>query len=258
MILEQDEAVMADGKRLRVYIAMNEAQAGKAPAMIVFHGLGAHGQVEGARIMMEELTKSGFIVFSYDFRGVDSDHPETSGKTMNDALSPEYFSQVFDDPNHVLDFILKHPRVDRNNVHATGGSLGGAIVLGTLLNDPRIKKIFAMCAPYDYRDLIEKDMPRLFRLACWFRIKHFKEFLRVCRDVSPVSKIRPDPDVPYSARVYLIHSEDDNVVNFKTQFMKNKETMGIPDSHTLIFKDGGHTCQKYYMQIAHKIKEWLS
>ncbi|MHA1683078.1 MAG: alpha/beta hydrolase family protein [Promethearchaeota archaeon] len=262
-LFTQEHFAFRDGEPTTLYVATPRNVSSKIPAVIFFHGLGGHGREPGGLLMMKTLTKLGFLVFSYDYRGLYGLDMEKSGKIMEKLIGAEYFRDIFRDPLDILDHVLKHPNVDTGNIHVVGGSLGGAIVLSTLVNHPHVNKIFALSAPHDYRALFEDGMHEgPLKMRMFFRLwkrkmKNFKEFMSVCREVSPISSISVKPDRPYSSRVFLIQSRDDPLVNFKRQFLKNREKMEIPDGHVLLFEDGGHTCRKYYPNIATWISKWI-
>jgi predicted alpha/beta-fold hydrolase len=256
---------MPDGFKLAAYEFSTPKLHLNSPIMVVFHGLGGNGQDESLLPVIHQLVGNGFRVFSYDYRYAgNSQSPGTrrdpaNVKNVIGFINPAYFQKIFSDPVHIITWIRTLYPDGSCKIGVVGPSLGGAIVLSSLLNDERLSIVVGLSAPHDYRDLFYdlKKGPfksRLTYLYFKFRIKNFKKFLEVCHEVSPVSKIRPDGN--YQNYVFLMHCKNDTVAVYSICFPKNKDKLKLPDKNVLVFDRGGHGFSGVQKEVIHQLVKW--
>jgi len=112
---------------LKGYLAWDDAQKGKRPAVLVVHEWWGHNEYARERARM--LAGLGYTALALDMYGDghQAHHPDEAGKFSGEVRKNLALAkQRFDAAQHVL---TKHPTVDGKNIAAIGYCFGGAIVL---------------------------------------------------------------------------------------------------------------------------------
>jgi hypothetical protein len=133
---ERVEFETMDG--IRSYGIFYSSGGGKRPLVIILHGY-AH-RMGANHLIIENVLKQGWNVFSFDFRGCgESDYPRTTIglKEPLDVIGAKYY-------------LLKRNDVDFDRVAIWGGSMGATVALRTL---PFFKEIRAVVADSPYYDM---------------------------------------------------------------------------------------------------------
>ena len=261
IIREKETITMRDGKALQAYIYSSDNLPEKAPSVLFFHGMGGFAQDFNFEPMLSSLCLAGYRVFAYDYRASGSSRAPGESSIFG-SLSPKFMLDIFQDANEAFEWMYAHAGVDQNHIAVMGASLGGNIVLTSLLHELRIKKIVAVCAPHDFGGVIEREFLHgsfLNRLLIKFMTRKanldIEELIKVSRELSPISHIRPDFD--YSKRVFLGHCEDDEIISFTHNFLPNQDQMKIPVENVIVFDRGGHEFKGMDSALFCRVISWL-
>ena len=251
---------MLDGKKLQAYIYSSDTTPEIAPSVLFLHGMGGFAQDFNFESILSSICLAGYRVFAYDFRASGSSR-EKGEPSIFGSLDGEFIQLIFKDVITAIDWMYQHEGVDKENLSLIGGSLGGGMVLSSALHDERIKKIIGICAPYDFSDvfrdgLIEGSLiNRLYFKFLFKKLTDIDDFLIKVHDISPIVKI--EDDFNYENRVFLAHSQNDQVIPFEKHFIKNVEKMKIPAKNTIIFEKGGHEFTGNSAPLIARILYWL-
>ena len=261
-ITRTDEIIaMPDGKKLQAYIYSSDITPEIAPSILFLHGFGGFAQDFNFESILSSLCLAGYKVFAYDFRASGNSR-EKGEPSIFGSTDGEFIQLIFNDVITAIDWVYQHEGVDKENLSIIGGSLGGGMVLSSALHDERIKKIIGICAPYDFSDVFRDgfiDGPlinRLYFKILFKKLTDLDDFLAKVHDISPIVKIKDDFN--YINRVFLAHSQNDEVIAFEKHFIKNVEKMKIPAKNTLVFEKGGHEFTGNTAPLIARILYWLS
>ncbi|MHA1475239.1 MAG: alpha/beta hydrolase family protein [Promethearchaeota archaeon] len=257
---ENEKITMSDGKKLQAYIYSSDVTPEIAPSVLFLHGFGGFAQDFNFEIILSSLCLAGYRVFAYDFRASGNSRKKGEPSIFGSS-DGDFFQLIFKDVITVIDWMYQHEGVDKENLSLIGGSFGGAMILSSALHDERIKKIIGICAPYDLSDVfrvgfIEGSLiNRLYFKLLFKKLTDIDDFLAKVHDVSPIVKIKEDFN--YENRVFLAHSQNDEVIAFEKHFLKNVEKMKIPAKNTLVFEKGGHEFTGNTAPLIARILYWL-
>ena len=238
------------GSRIHAKFLKPREIAGKAPAVLQFHGYsGDCGDWTGKLAYASE----GFVVAALDCRGqggLSQDLASVKGTTQNgmiirglDDPDPDklHFRNVFLDTVALARIVMDLPYVDAGRVGAMGGTQGGALTLACVGLEPRINRA-APVYPFlcDYRRVWEMDMAEraYAELKSFFRHfdpRHERE-QAIFEKLGYIDVVNLMPRV--RSKVMLATGLMDNVCPPSTQFAAYNH---IPSekSHVL-YPDFGH------------------
>ena len=257
---ENEIITMPDGKKLQAYIYTSDVTPEIAPSILFFHGFGGFAQDFNFESILSSICLAGYRVFAYDFRASGSSR-EKGEPSIFGSLDGEFIQLIFKDVITAIDWTYQHEGVDKENLSLIGGSLGGGMVLSSALHDDRIKKIIGICAPYDFSNVFRDGfiegslINRLYFKILFKKLTDVDDFLSKVHDISPIVKIKDDFD--YKNRVFLAHSQNDEVIAFEKHFLKNVEKMRIPAENTMVFEKGGHEFTGNTAPLIARILYWL-
>ena len=258
---ENEIITMPDGKKLQAYIYSSDTTPEIAPSVLFLHGFGGFAQDFNFESILSSICLAGYRVFAYDFRA--SGRSRKKGEpSIFGSLDGDFIQIIFKDVITAIDWMYQHEGVDNENLSVIGGSLGGHMVLSSALHDERIKKIIGICAPYDFSEVFRDGfiegslINRLYFKIMFRRLTDIDDFLAKVHDISPIVKIKKDFN--YENRVFLAHSQNDEVIAFEKHFLKNVEKMKIPAKNTMVFEKGGHEFTGNTAPLIARILYWLS
>jgi len=117
----------AGGTTLKGYLAWDDAQKGKRPAVLVVHEWWGHNEYARKRARM--LAEAGFVALAVDMYGDGrtADHPaDAKGFATAVSSNRKVARERFDAALHLL---YRQKQVDRKRIAAIGYCFGGGIVL---------------------------------------------------------------------------------------------------------------------------------
>lgn len=158
------------GARVYAKFIRPRHRTGRCPAVLNFHGYGAHS---GDWITRLPYVLEGSCIAAMDCRGQGGRSSDPGGVLGNTARGqiirgiddPDarklYFRQVFLDTAQLARIVLALPEVDPTHVVARGDSQGGALTLACAALEPRLTRIAAVF-PFlcDYRRVWEMDLAK--------------------------------------------------------------------------------------------------
>lgn len=138
-------------RNIRLYAELRLPEKIPAPAILICHGMNSQG-FHGLGIytkLAERACELGFVSMLTDFRGV--------GKS-DGVFDYGYGEQ--DDFRCALEFLASRPEVTSNNVSVVGHSLGGAIALYMLRDEPHAKALVLWAVPKNHDYNVKKYIRR--------------------------------------------------------------------------------------------------
>jgi pimeloyl-ACP methyl ester carboxylesterase len=258
---KEEHIEMPDGVFLQGYEYSSDLTLEIAPSVIFFHGFGGFAQDFSFEPFLSSLCLAGFRVFAYDYRASGKSR-QPNQHSIFKSLTPEFVHKIYQDPHSIVDWVYNHAGVDKNRINLMGASMGGSMVLGSIMYDARVKKIIGVCAPYDFGQVFSdkamhgslfgrylfKQMTRNFATA--------EKFLEIFQSLSPCNQFRPES--PQHRKVYLAHCQNDEVIDFSKNFILNVKKLGIPPERTMIFTKGGHEFRGMATPLISRVIAWLS
>jgi cephalosporin-C deacetylase len=157
------------GARVHAKFLQPKRVAGKAPAVLMFHGYTA-----SAGDWWDKLgyVAAGFVVAALDCRGqggLSEDVGGVKGTTyrghiirgLNDSPERLAFRQIYLDTAQLAKIVMEMPGVDATRVAATGGSQGGGLTLACASLEPGVR-LAAPVYPFlcDYKRVWEMDQAK--------------------------------------------------------------------------------------------------
>jgi cephalosporin-C deacetylase len=156
-----------DGARIHAKYLRPAGNAGRHPAVLMFHG---YGNQSGDWLEKLPFVAQGFSVAALDTRGqggLSDDPGGVHGNTLHGQIirglddGPRHllFRQIFLDCAQLAAIVMALPEVDPGRVGAFGGSQGGGLALACAALEPRIK-LAAARFPFlcDYRRVWDLDL----------------------------------------------------------------------------------------------------
>ncbi len=251
---------MPDGKKLQAYIYSSDITPEISPSVLFLHGFGGFAQDFNFENILSSICLAGYRVFAYDFRASGNSRKKGEPSIFGSS-DGDFIQLIFKDVITAINWMYHHEGIDKENLSVIGGSLGGGMVLSSVLHDERIKKIIGICAPYDFSDVFRDGfiegpyINRLYFKILFKKLTDIDDFLLKVHDVSPIVKIKKNFN--YENRVFLAHSKNDEVISYEKHFLKNVEKMKIPPKNTLIFERGGHEFTGNTAPLIARILYWL-
>lgn len=216
-----------------------------SPVLIICHGLGSKKErVQHLGVLM---TFMGFTVLLYDSRG----HGETKFGKIFDAL------YIIKDLSNVIDYVQKRAEfsgdLSRDEILASGFSMGAGIVLNEGYLDQRVKFVIGFCAWADYQMTATRKLKtlseRLVKAGYELRGINLMPSNLQNRLVSPILNSfnkkkgffdQPvDWDIDNDYRVMLAHCKDDVFINYEN-FEINREFLDMKPENYIVFEKGNH------------------
>lgn len=199
------------GARLHAKYLRPRRRAGRAPAVLHFHGYSGNAGSWSEKL---KYVAQGFAVAALDCRGQGGTSEDAGGikgntykghiiRGLDDEPQNMLFRHHFLDTAQLADIVMGFPEVDARRVGTTGGSQGGGLSLACASLEPRIKRCVSLY-PFlcDYRRVWEMDLAKdaYEELRTYFRLydpRHEREqqiFTRLgyidCQHLAP--RIRAD------------------------------------------------------------------
>lgn len=122
-----------------------------APALLVCHGMNARGS-QGLRLyarLAQAACKQGFVCLVFDFRGVG----QSTGTF-------DYGIREQEGVKCALSYLASRPEVAKNSIFVVGHSLGGAVSLYALRDEPRVKGLVLWSTPKNHSYNVKKWVKR--------------------------------------------------------------------------------------------------
>ena len=212
------------------------------PVIIYFHGFWKKKEINEINLIV--LAHMGYITVAFDQRG----HGEAGGKKTD-------WYELYNDVDKILDSVCSFEDVRKGSLCCIGKSMGGTSVLTKCYQDERVAMVIGISALHDV-ELILKAKFRLLS-AGWFvrrvmsKVKD-KRALKLCAHYF----LKNDPEFNKN-RVFLIHGENDKIFPPALTFKLNKKQAGIPENHTLILKNYGHSFEGQESLVFGVILKWI-
>jgi fermentation-respiration switch protein FrsA (DUF1100 family) len=177
-----------------------------SPFGTVVHFHGSYGNQTYSFKQVSWLPAKGFNVFTFDYRG----YGQSGGAPSKRG--------VYEDSVAAIEYILKRPGGDHDNVFVFGQSLGGANAAAAIArNDfPQIRAVVLEGTFYDYRSqaqdmMVAATRKKIGNLPCLPLQIWPISFLTVTNSYSPGEYIHQVSPIP----VMLIHCLQDSVVSYR-------------------------------------------
>ncbi len=121
---------------------------GPFPGIVLTHGGTKLGrQLSLYRILSRELTRRGYVVLSFDFRGFGESENPVKFETPEDL-------DFIEDLKQAVSFLLSVKGVDASKLYLLGHSFGAGVVIPAGITDPRVKKIISIAPGRRAEELI--------------------------------------------------------------------------------------------------------
>lgn len=176
--------------------------------LIVFE----HGMFGGHRNYLREiemLARHGYLVYAYDHTGcMESGGAGTGG-----------FAQSLRDSNEVITQLKAIEELKGYEIYVMGHSWGGFSTLNIPHFHPDIKKIVALAGFISPKVVIYQHLGGLLRI---FAKKIYKDEVSLNPDYMEISAL--DTLSKMTGKALIIHSPNDNMVNYKKNFLKLQKT----------------------------------
>lgn len=255
----KSENVMLQGE-------LYEPEQTNAPAILVCHAMHAKGfrWLPLYRELARKAAERGFACLLFDFRGCGM----SEGKF-------DYGWGEQKDAKAALEFLLAQKQVDASRAYAVGRSLGGTIVLYSLIDDPRVKGYALWATPPDHkrniRNFIERTRGKLgYRFFLLLStVDRFLNVARVIRLDLWGLRMRPR-DVRWKlmslsgsrliARrnhppILLIIGDEDEFVSISEERDYEKSIPG--NKRLIVLKGTGHTFKSAEERVASITIDWF-
>jgi fermentation-respiration switch protein FrsA (DUF1100 family) len=200
--LRFEEVFFASGDGTRLHGRFVPAIGSPVGTVVHFHG--SYGSLSHAFKQVHWLPAEGFNVFAFDYRGYGRSEGTPSRRG------------VYEDSVAALEYILKKPGIDADNVFAFGQSLGGANAIAAVAKKgfPQIRAIAVEGTFYSYRAQAQDAMTAATRekignIPFLSLQTGLVSFLTVTDSYSPGDYIHQLSPIP----VLLIHCRQDAIVS---------------------------------------------
>jgi len=230
----------------------------KAPGIVMFHGFTGN-RTEAHRLFVhvaKSLSKEGFIVLRFDFRGSGDSDGEFEDMTLPGEVC---------DAAEALTFLMEQRNVDGDRVGVLGLSMGGRVAAILASKDRKVK--FAILyspalGPLKERFLSQMGKEELEKLdsgepievsSGWY-LK--KEFFETVDYIVPL-------DIMKSVKVptLIVHSDKDEVIPLEEAVEGYELIRGLNEKNDLyIVRGGDHTFSKreHTLEAISKTLNWIA
>ena len=205
-----------DNIKLKASIYYSAKTENQAPFVVNLAGLLDHRESYFVQFFSKKFAQEGYYVLSYDYRA----HGET--KKQTGSRWDKMVVKIFSDIHVVIDWVLKNQnsRLLDKQIFLFGRSMGGAIILTNGFEDPRIKKLIALCTRFDYHTTMIK----------------FPE--EIIKEISPRYFLEKKPD--NNKRILIAHCRDDPRIPFEN-LGQIKKALDLSGENVLEYETGGHS-----------------
>jgi len=230
----------------------------KAPGIVMFHGFTGN-RTEAHRLFVQvarRLSKSGFIVLRFDFRGSGDSDGEFEDMTVPDEVC---------DAEKALTFLIEQRNVDKERVGVLGLSMGGRVAAILASKDERVK--FAILyspalGPLKEKFFSQMDKKKLEKLnsgepievsSGWYLKKEFFETVDYIIPLNIMDRIK----VP----ILIVHGDKDEVIPLEEALMGYELIRNSNEKNELyIVKGGDHTFSKreHTLEVIRKTLNWIN
>ena len=168
--------------------------------VLICHGVGAnHSDIAS---IISILYNSGYQVLAFDFRG----HGNSDGHTITYGWAER------DDVLAAYDFCLNRPDVDPDSLFAFGVSMGGATLIESLPEMPKVRAAVIDSAFASLGDMAEHQ----FRLLPRFARIPFRQIVRIlawAETGADIERIRPIDSIQKTTiPLLIIHGSNDQII----------------------------------------------
>ena len=194
----------------------------KENALVIFD----HGMGSGHRAYMKEIEKlaaHGYKVISYDHTGC--------GESGGDGIGG--FSGSLSDLDNVIRAVRSSKEFDKARISIVGHSWGAFSTMNSVALHADLTAIVAMSGFISVESIQKEKVGGIFSL--WH-----KDIYNLESEKNPdyysynALESLASSDVP----ALIIHSEDDNVVSFKNNFLKLRDSLGSKDNISFVSVNG--------------------
>lgn len=235
--LERLRIAASTGDTIAGYLQLPERRAadGKVPLVLIVPGVTATKE-EGHPFVLP-LLRRGYAVARIDNPG----YGETTGKVT--AATGQY-------PTEVLEFLARDPRIDADNMHLLGLSLGAHWTLHSAVSGAA-RSVVVIAPPY-MPDRYFRDLPTMNHtaLAHMTGISDFAQLTAFCEQLS-LRDIAPRITVP----VKIFHGGRDRTIPVSEAY-DLAAAVGGPCSVTVWPRDH-HICLEHLDDMVAEVLEWL-
>lgn len=176
----------------------------KMPALVICHGF-ISSKVGQHRIFVSlarQLCQAGFVVLRFDFSGCG----ESSGEYRDVTITGQ-----IEETKKVIDFLIKHPNVDPEQIILLGHSMGGAIAASVAALDKRIQQLILLspvAEPFD--DIVGIMGPVRYQESLQEGMVNYEGFEIGRGFFFSLSEVHPLAEIhKFQGNVLLIHGSED-------------------------------------------------
>ncbi len=206
----------------------------KFPCVIASHGLLSSKNSEKYIALGERLSREGFSMLRFDFRGIG----ESEGRIEEDTVSRRIV-----DLGSAIDFVKSKPGLG-NRIGLVGSSLGGFVSLIKAAMDKEIRAIVVWATPFHLDDLGSKKQNEDYPLPAE---AFFKD----------LPKHRLLPLLPKVSNCMAIHGEKDELVPVDQAWEIFHSLGGPKEIHIIEGADHRLTDPKHRQRAMDLTTEWF-
>ncbi len=191
--------------------------------LVIFcHGMGAGYLAYMHEIF--ELAKMGFKVLSYDYTATFS----------SEGNSLVGFHQPLVDLDYACKSIRENEKLKDKKIIIIGHSWGGFTALNSTNFIDNVYKVVAFAGPISYKNMLKDQFYGLMRIFVRPALKVERKKFGKYADYSALDVINNDTPK------MIIHSTDDNQVNFKSNFIRLKDANTSDKNQFVAVRGKGH------------------
>jgi dipeptidyl aminopeptidase/acylaminoacyl peptidase len=226
----------------------------KYPLLLLIHGgpQGAWGESWSYRWNPQVFAGAGFVVFMPNPRGSTG-----YGQALTDAIRGDWGGMVYEDIMAGVDYVLRRPYINKDQLVAAGGSYGGYMVNWMLGHTDRFQAFVSHAGVYDLRSMFGATE------ELWFPMWEFRgapwENQQMYEQWSPSTFVKD-----FRTPTLVIHGQKDYRVPV-TQGMQLFTALQLrkTPSQFLYFPDEGHWILKprnsihWHETVIDWLKRWV-
>lgn len=206
--------------------------------VIINHGFS--DTKEDLYYVSDALAKYGYIVLTYDARGV--------GDSKKLGHRSE-FQQKIDDFHNIIKWIKKTDKISSLPIYCIAFSIGATVAIAGSFLDNSVDKIIAISAISKYKSIFKRINPLLLLLYILKGVTIFpteqqnlllSPYYIFEQKKKSVSQKRWNQ---FSKKILLIHTRNDKVIKLQN-FNENREVLDLPPQNQIILNKGGHSQKK--------------